>query len=193
MHTKQLTKLLRTARIFIASGSRRRVYSRRPPKEEFMSSISTGRVILGGIVAGIVSDILGYLVDGVWLAPRWAEGMKALGHVNFAANQWIGFNLLGIAGGIVAIWVYAAIRPRFGPGVGTAIKAGAAVWFLGTLLPNSAFMYLAGLFPRHLTLYTTIGAFFEVVIGTIIGAMLYKEATGATEANLSAVAQKAGA
>ncbi len=157
-----------------------------------MSSISTGRVILGGIVAGIVSDVLDYFVDGMWLAPRWTAGMKALGHANFAANQWIGFDLLGIAGGIVAIWVYAAIRPRFGPGVGTAIKAGVAVWFVGTLLPNAALMYLSGLFSHRLTLYTTIGGFFEVVIGTIAGAILYREASGATEARSAAVAQKAG-
>jgi hypothetical protein len=157
-----------------------------------MSSISTGRVILGGIVAGIVSDVLGYVVDGVWLAPRWAAGMKALGHANFAPNQWIGFDLLGIVCGIVAVWTYAAIRPRFGPGVGTAVKAGVAVWVLGTLLPNLGFMYLGGLFSRRLAAYTTAGAFFEVVIGTVIGAMLYKEAAGVAETHRVPVAQKAG-
>jgi len=156
-----------------------------------MSNINTGRVILGGMVAGIVYDILDYLVDGLWLAPRWNAGLKALGHGNFAPNQWIGFNLLGIAGGLVAIWIYAAIRPRFGPGMGTAIKAGLAVWFLGTLLPDAGFMYLAGLFPRHLTLYTTVGGLFEVVIGTIAGAILYRESSGAAEAQLAAVTQKA--
>ncbi len=157
-----------------------------------MSSISTGRVILGGIVAGIVSDILGYLVDGVWLAPRWNAGMKALGHGNFAPNQWIGFDLLGIVCGIVAVWTYAAIRPRFGPGVGTAIKAGVAVWVLGTLVPNFGFMYLARLFSRRLTAYTTAGGLIEVVVGTVIGAMLYKEAAGVAETQRAAVTQKAG-
>jgi hypothetical protein len=29
-------------------------------------------VLVGGIVAGIVGDILGYLVDGLMLAPQWA-------------------------------------------------------------------------------------------------------------------------
>ena len=31
--------------------------------------INFGRLILGGVVAGIVSDILGYIADGVILAP----------------------------------------------------------------------------------------------------------------------------
>lgn len=154
-----------------------------------MGKISTSRVILGGIVAGIITDILGFLVDGLWLAPRWNAGMRALGHGPFAPNQMIGFNLLGIAGGLVAIWIYAAIRPRFGPGLATAIKAGVAVWVLGTLLPNTGFMYLAQLFGRRLTLYTTAAALIEVVVGTIAGAIIYREASAVTEAELAAVTQ----
>jgi hypothetical protein len=154
-----------------------------------MGKISTARVILGGIVAGIVADILGFLVDGLWLAPRWTAAMKALGRGGFAPNQWIGLDLLGIAGGLLAVWIYAAIRPRFGPGLATAVKAGLAVWVLGTLLPNIGFMYLSQLFPRHLTLYTTVGGLFEVVLGTIAGAIVYREASAVTEAELVAVTQ----
>jgi hypothetical protein len=154
-----------------------------------MGKINTGRVILGGLVAGIVSDILGFLVDGLWLAPRWNAGLNALGRGGIAPNQWIGFDLLGIACGLVAVWIYAAIRPRFGPGLATAIKAGVAVWVLGTLLPNVGFMYLLQLFPRRLTLYTTIGGLFEVVLGTIAGAIVYREASTVTAAELAAVTQ----
>jgi hypothetical protein len=156
-----------------------------------MSDISTGRVILGGLVAGVVSDAIGFAVDGKWLAPNWNAGMKALGHGSFAPNQMIGFNLLGLAGGVVAVWLYAAIRPRFGPGLMTAIKAGAVVWFLGTLLPNLGFMYLSGLFPHRLTLYSTAGGVAAVVLGTIAGAIVYREAPGATERHLAAMAENA--
>ncbi|MGA7342725.1 MAG: hypothetical protein WBE72_20640 [Terracidiphilus sp.] len=141
-----------------------------------MVKINTVRVILGGIVAGIVADIIDYPVDGLWLASRWTAGMKALGHPGLMPNQWIAFDLLGIAGGIVAVWIYAAIRPRYGAGVGTAIKAGVCAWILSALLPNVSFMYVGGLFARHLTLYTTLGALVEIVVGTIAGAALYKEA-----------------
>jgi hypothetical protein len=94
----------------------------------------------------------------------------------FSKNLWIGFDVLGIVGGIVAVWLYAAIRPRFGAGLATAIRAGVVVWFLGTLLPNATFMYVGGLFSKHLALYTTLGGLVEVVVGTIAGAALYKEA-----------------
>ena len=65
-----------------------------------------------------------YLADGIVLAPRWADGMKTLGHAEFASNQWIWFNLLGLITGIAMIWIYAGIRPRFGAGPMTAALAG---------------------------------------------------------------------
>jgi hypothetical protein len=120
-------------------------------------------------------DLLDYPVDGVLLAPRWMSDMSLLGHDTFTSSMWIGFDVLGLIGGIVAIWLYAAIRPRFGPGLKTAICAGVVVWILGSLLPNVSFMYVAGLFSRHLMLYTTLGGLVEVVVGTIAGAALYKE------------------
>jgi hypothetical protein len=141
-----------------------------------MGKINVGRLILGGIVAGIVNDILGYGVDGWLLAQGWANAMKALGHGQSSLNTFILLNLVGIVAGFVALWIYVAIRPRFGPGVKTAIYAGVASWVLGALLPDASFMYATGLFPRHLTLYTTIGALVEISVATIIGAALYKEA-----------------
>jgi hypothetical protein len=140
-----------------------------------MGKINIGRVLLAGIVAGIVSDALGYLVDGVILAPRWSDGMMALGRSEFSTNQWIWFNVLGLLGGIVLIWIYAAIRPRFGAGVGTAVIAGVAVWVVGSLIPNLSFMWFGGLFSKHLTAYTTAGNLVEIVVGAIAGAALYKE------------------
>lgn len=141
-----------------------------------MGNINVGRLILGGSVAGIVGDVLDYLVDGVWFAQRWTDGLKALGHAEFSSNQIVWLDLLGLVIGLVAIRVYAAIRPRFGPGVKTAIYAGLAVWIVAFLVPNASFMCVAGLFSKHLTLYTTLGALVETMVATIVGAAIYKEA-----------------
>jgi F0F1-type ATP synthase assembly protein I len=85
------------------------------------------------------------------------------------------FNVIGLLTGLVAVWVYVAIRPRFGAGIKTAIYAGLAVWLLTTLFPNVAFMHVAHLFSDHLTLYTTLGGLVEVVFGTLAGASVYRE------------------
>ena len=101
--------------------------------------------------------------------------MKRLGQGDLSTNQLILFNLLGIVCGIALIWIYAAIRPRFGAGVKTAIYAGLAVWVVGVLIPNLSFMWVTGLFGRHLTAYTTLGGLVEIVVAAIAGASLYKE------------------
>jgi len=140
-----------------------------------MGKINVGRLILGGIVAGIAIDILDYFVDSVWLGQRWNDGMALLGRPPLSQTQILLFNVIGILTGIVAIWVYAAIRPRFGAGIKTAVVAGLAVWVLTTLFPNVAFMHVAHLFPNHLTLYTTLGGVVEAVFGTVAGASVYRE------------------
>ena len=142
-----------------------------------MGKINIGRLLLGGIVAGVVLDVLGYLVDGVLLAPYWSDAMKALGRPDITMNQIMGFNVIGLVSGIVLIWVYAAIRPRFGAGVKTAACAGVIVWVLNSLLPNLSMMWISGLFPCRLTTYTTAAAIVEIVVAAIAGAALYKEET----------------
>jgi hypothetical protein len=140
-----------------------------------MRKINIGRVIIAGLVAGIVADILGYLVDGVLLASQWADAMARLGTTDFETSQLICFNAIGLVGGIVLIWIYAAIRPRFGAGVKTAILAGFAVWVIGSLLPNLSFMWVAHLFLHRLFALTTAGALVETLAGAIAGAAVYKE------------------
>jgi len=141
-----------------------------------MGKINLGRLILGGVVAGIVGNILDFPVDGLWLGQMWTAQLATWGRGPFNASQTAWYWTFGIIYGLVAIWIYVGIRPRFGPGVKTAIYAGVAVWVVGFLLPNFALMWVPHFFSGHLTLYTSIGALFEVVIGTIAGAALYKEA-----------------
>ncbi len=141
-----------------------------------MGKINIGRVILGGIVAGIVYNILDLFVNGVLLGSRWDAGLIALGHTGISTNQNVWFWVVGFIGGIVAVWLYAAIRPRFGAGVKTAVCAGLFTWVFSFVLPNAVYMCVLHLFSRHLALYTTAGALVETVVGTIAGAALYKEA-----------------
>ena len=140
-----------------------------------MGRINIGRLILGGIVAGLAYDALGYLVDGILLAERWTDGMAFLGHNQFSLLQGILFNAAGLVVGFVAVSVYVGIRPRFGAGPVTAAYAGVAAWILTSLIPNFEFMWILGLFEHHLTVFTTLGAFAEIVLATVLGAALYQE------------------
>jgi hypothetical protein len=101
--------------------------------------------------------------------------MKALGHGGLTGDQIVWFNVLGLVTGIVTIWVYAGIRPRYGAGAKTAARAGLAVWVVGILVPNASFMCVTGLFSHHLALMTTAGGLGEILLAAIAGAALYKE------------------
>ena len=157
-----------------------------------MGKINIGRWVVGGLVAGIVVNILSYLVDGVMLAARWNQDLVRLGRPEFGTTQIVWFNVFGFALGLLAVWLYTAIRPRFGAGIGTAVYAGIALWIATSLIPNATIMWAPGIFNNHLTLYTTLGALVELVAGTVAGAALYREEPG-VEAAATSVRQAARA
>ena len=140
-----------------------------------MGKINIGRWILGGLVAGVVGDLIESLIEGVWLGPQWDWAMKALGKPALTTGQIIEFNLVGLVIGFAAVWVYAGIRPRFGAGPKTAIYAALVTWVLASLVPNTFFMVIPYLYPHHLALYATITDFLAVIVGTVAGAAVYKE------------------
>ena len=137
-----------------------------------MGKINFGRVLLGGIVAGIVVDILSWVVDGVILKSQWAAANQS----SFTTGQITGFCILGLIGGVITIWFYAACKPRLGTRYRTALNVALAIWIIADVLPNAAYLYISG-HQHNLMVYTTLGNLVEVLAGTFIGAALYKEST----------------
>ena len=93
-----------------------------------MGKINWGRVVLGGLLAGVVLNVVDYLFYGVMMKQDLAAAMQALGKQPGAMDSLVPlFVTLDFVTGIALLWVYAAIRPRFGAGVKTAVIAGVAV------------------------------------------------------------------
>jgi hypothetical protein len=140
-----------------------------------MKSINWGRVILGGIVAGVIVNISEFLLHGVVLKTAGEEAMKALGKSmpmsGSATAIWV---LWGFLLGIGAVWLYAAMRPRYGAGPGTAVKAGIAAWFFTHLLCAIVFINM-GLFAMGGETVPTLWTLVESIVSTVVGAWLYKE------------------
>ena len=82
--------------------------------------------------------------------------------------------LLDFVTGIGLLWVYAAIRPRFGPGAKTAVIAGVAVWFFVGLL-HALGEGPMGLFPEKVYTVGTIVALVQYAVAGAVGAYVYKE------------------
>ncbi|PYU17973.1 MAG: hypothetical protein DMG30_29645 [Acidobacteria bacterium] len=138
-----------------------------------MGKINWGRVIPGGIVAGIIINIFEYVTNGRVLAAEWAAAMQTLGRQLPASSNAI-FVVWGFLVGISAIWLYAAARTRFGPGPATAVLTGFAYWVIGYLFPNVVSWALA-IFPSRLLGITTVVGLVEIIVASLAGASIYKE------------------
>jgi hypothetical protein len=138
-----------------------------------MKSINWGRVILGGIVAGVVVNVSEFILNEIVMKSQNEEAMKALGRTMPTGSGTMGvWIVLGFLIGIVAVWLYAAIRPRYGAGAATAVKAGIAVWILGSFYTTIVFWNL-GLYP--LSVLLLVWTLVESVVATVAGAWLYRE------------------
>lgn len=140
-----------------------------------MNGISVARVITGGLAAGLVINGIEFLVNGLWLAKDWEDAMRALGKPAAQDSTQISvFLMWGFVMGLLAVWTYAAIRPRFGPGAKTAVIAALAVWIAGYVLSMVPPVVMQ-LFPASLML-TSVGiGLVEIVVATQVGAYLYRE------------------
>ena len=140
-----------------------------------MGSINMGRVIVGGLLAGLVVNCSEFVLNTFVVADDVAAAMKAMNLPAIDNSMVPAFILLGFLLGITMVWLYAAIRPRFGPGVPTAIYAALAVWFLAYAYPT-AFMMVLHVFPRKANAIGLVWGLPEVIVASIAGAWAYTEA-----------------
>src|SRR5258708_39495088 len=116
-----------------------------------MSKMKLSRVILGGVVAGLVIDVCEGILNGVILKQQWADAFAALGKASdtMSVKQIIAFNVWGLAAGIITVWLYAVLRASYGAGPRTAILAGLTGWALAfglaTAVPVFFHLYPVGM------------------------------------------------
>jgi hypothetical protein len=139
-------------------------------------AINTGKVITGGLLAGVVFNILDFANNALVLGEDFRANATRLSLDPAAAETpaaiatWVVIDFLL---GILTVFVYAAIRPRFGAGVKTAIYA--------SLIPFSAIALIVfgfttvGMFPMALFWKGTIASALICSIGGIAGAWAYRE------------------
>ena len=141
-----------------------------------MSRINTGRVLAGGLVAGVVANLL----DFVWyqfLMGRDMEVMiQRLGlsrSVVESSTLLVTWTAIDFVYGVLLVWTYAAIRPRCGPGPWTAVYA--------ALVPFAAvtmFMYgysAMGIFAPDAFVKGSVFFLVTSIAAALAGASLYRE------------------
>jgi hypothetical protein len=133
------------------------------------------RVFLGGLLAGVVLIVLGFAAWAIYLERLWSPEMEALGHpVNMSAGGYVFSIIFSLVVGILAVWLYSAIRPRYGAGPKTALIAGIAFWVLSSLIAAISLGSM-GLFAARLLVVDSLTGLVLYVVATLLGAWVYKE------------------
>ena len=123
-----------------------------------MGKTNWTRVFLGGLLAGVVLNIFYFACLGVYSQIN-----------QFSDIRIASFFITGMT----AIWLYSAIRPRYGAGPKTAIIAGIAFVVIYVLLPDAVTMEI--MYRTKEVVINGIIFLAMYVPATLIGAYVYKE------------------
>lgn len=137
-----------------------------------------GRVLLGGLVAGVLVLASGVLLGHGVLGEEYVRAFASHRAAPAGAGVIAKNTAIRLGLGFVAIFLYAAMRPRFGPGPRTALIAAVTVWLIA-YLPYTATLVDFGILTGWRTPVSLAWTLAEISIGTLAGAAIYRERAGA--------------
>jgi len=134
-----------------------------------------GRIVLGGLLAGLIMNIGEFVLNDMVIGAQMKAFMTEHGFKDPGTNFMIAAVGLTFVLGIVAVWLYALIRPRLGAGPKTAALAALILWF-------AVYVYCGVIngilfsFPTNALLIGIVWGLVEYIIATVAGAWAYTEA-----------------
>jgi len=133
-----------------------------------------GRVLAGGLVAGLIINIGEAILNIPLAGAQMEEALQARNLPPVGGGAIAYFVVMCFLLGILIVWTYAAVRPRLGAGPKTAVTVAVLAWFL-TLVWSGGAQVAMGIMPLKLTVMGFAWGLGEVVIATLAGAGLYSE------------------
>jgi hypothetical protein len=139
--------------------------------------INTKRVLISGLLAGVIIFIVTGIVNGGILSSQLESWMHEAGSLLHSPGQTVAmslWSLMCLIYGLVGMWIYAGIRPRYGAGPKTALLAGLALWVVSKLA-MALDLFALGIMPTEIIAGQLIGGFVALLLGIFVGARFYKE------------------
>lgn len=140
-------------------------------------AINTKKVLLGGFAAGFVMNIIDWIVNGYLLAARMKAESDAfkpgLSDQMMQGKAIVGYIVMDFVLAFALVWTYAAIRPRFGPGIKTASYAALLFWLL-TMIFMSGYMHMGMMSAGLWWTFAVIGLV-NYLLSAWAGAKVYSE------------------
>ena len=139
-----------------------------------MAGINLRRLVAGGSAAGLLIWALEAAASLLYL-----DGMTAAleAHdltVSMSATKIFLTIALSLLSGMTLVFLYAAMRPRFGRGPRTAVIAGVVMW-VGAYLFSLAGYAMIGLYPPSMLVTWGFIGLAEMVTAAVVGAWVYRE------------------
>jgi len=141
-------------------------------------AINTKKVVVAGIAAGVVMNILDFLLNMFFGAQMQASAnafKPGLGDAmsTMSGSTMAGFIIMDIVVGMLLAYTYAAMRPRFGAGAKTAIITALIFWIFGSIIASN--YLIMGLMGRSLWLTYGFAYLVCLVIASLVAGALYSE------------------
>jgi hypothetical protein len=141
------------------------------------TSLNTQKVIVGGLVAGIVIillNILAQFVLGDSIQQEMNAGMpSSADSMTMSITATVAGIVMKFIIGIILVWLYAAVRPRFGAGPRTAFYVAVCVWILGAIFFSD--FLLLGMMSLLSYVILEVMQFLSFLVATLVGAWIYSE------------------
>jgi hypothetical protein len=139
-----------------------------------MSKINLPRVLIGGLVAGSIISAGEVILNGILLRPQIEADLKRMNLPLPGAAVGVVAVLLTLIFGILAIFIYAMMRERLGPGPRTALLTALILWFCVYAYSGTVNLLLISVPPRLIVMVLAWGIV-EYPVGILAGAALYRE------------------
>jgi cellulose synthase/poly-beta-1,6-N-acetylglucosamine synthase-like glycosyltransferase len=144
-------------------------------------AINTSKVLVGGFIAGVVMNAIDFVVNGYLLAARMKAETDAfkpgLSDQMMSGKAIVGYIVMDFILAFALVWTYAAIRPRFGPGIRTASYAALLFWIL-TMIFMSGYMHMGMMSMGLWSTFAVIGLV-NYLVSAWAGAKFYTEGSAA--------------
>lgn len=146
-----------------------------------MSSINTKHVLLGGVAAAAILNANDWVVNNYVLPDFWRHLGQTHNVDMFLMNgnaALATFVIVDCAFGFMLAWLYAAIRPRLGPGASTAVIASFVVYGAAALQMAT---FTGWFIPWDLFIRSSALSLVAFVVAGWVAAWIYKEEEPDTE------------
>jgi hypothetical protein len=138
-----------------------------------VNGINLGRVIIGGLAAGVLLNCVDAFINMVLLPEEGAAMIARLNLEPEHANNPLPWVIVDFLLGMTIVFTYAGMRPRFGAGPKTGIIAGLTLWFAISLVIFG--FHAMGIFGPTMYITNLVAQGISLALAGMLGGWLYKE------------------